>query len=74
MVSEVLFEVTGRIGPRANGSEVEAVEESEEDDENTVSASRCGVDVITENHLVETFFEDKEQLAEYLTGLLQKYI
>lgn len=78
LVSEVLFEVTGKLKPHTNGNSSEARDEEPEDENKVttteVSSSRCGVDVILDNHLVETFFEDKEQLCTYLTAFMEKLV
>ena len=74
LVSEVLYEVTGKLETRKLGDvQIDGANPSaEEADEGTDEAVESGVDIVLNHRLSETGFADKKQFTVYLKDYMKK--
>lgn len=74
LVSEVLYEVTGKLETRKLGDvQIDGANPSaEEADEGTDEAVESGVDIVLNHRLCETGFGDKKQFTVYLKDYMKK--
>lgn len=76
LVSEVLYEVTGKLETRKQG-EIQiagANPSAEEADEGTDETVESGVDIVLNHRLCETGFGDKKQFTVYLKDYMKKWV
>lgn len=76
LVSEVLYEVTGKLETRKHGDIQLAGSNpsAEEADEGTDVAVESGVDIVLNHRLQETGFADKKQFTVYLKDYMKKWV
>lgn len=76
LVSEVLYEVTGKLETRKLGDvQIDGANPSaEEADEGTDEAVESGVDIVLNHRLCETGFGDKKQFTVYLKDYMKKVL
>lgn len=76
LVSEVLYEVTGKLETRKHGDiQIDGANPSaEEADEGTDEAVESGVDIVLNHRLCETGFGDKKQFTVYLKDYMKKWV
>lgn len=74
LVSEVMYEVTGKLESRTIGDvKIDGANPSaEEETEGTDDAVESGVDIVLNHRLQETFFGDKKQYTAYLKDYMKK--
>lgn len=74
LVSEVMYEVTGKLETRKLGDVQLAGSNpsAEEADEGTEDAVESGVDIVLNHRLAETGFSDKKQFTVYLKDYMKK--
>jgi hypothetical protein len=75
LISEVMYEVTGKLETRKLGGDVHidgANPSAEEADEGTEDAVESGVDIVLNHRLTETGFSDKKQFTVYLKDYMKK--
>lgn len=76
LVSEVLYEVTGKLETRKLGDiQIDGANPSQEEaDEGTDDAVESGVDIVLNHRLCETGFGDKKQFTVYLKDYMKKVL
>lgn len=76
LVSEVMYEVTGKLETRKLGDvQLDGANPSaEEADEGTEAAVESGVDIVLNHRLAETGFSDKKQFTVYLKDYMKKLV
>jgi hypothetical protein len=76
LVSEVLYEVTGKLETRKLGDvQLDGANPSQEEaDEGTDVAVESGVDIVLNHRLCETGFGDKKQFTVYLKDYMKKVL
>ena len=76
LVSEVLYEVTGKLETRKLGDvQLDGANPSQEEaDEGTDDAVESGVDIVLNHRLCETGFGDKKQFTVYLKDYMKKVL
>lgn len=76
LVSEVIYEVTGKLVSRQVGDvQLDGANPSaEEADEGTDSAVESGIDIVLNHRLAETGFADKKSFTVYLKDYMKKWV
>lgn len=76
LVSDVMYEVTGKLETRKLGDiQLSGANPSaEEGDEGTEEAVESGVDIVLNHRLTETGFGDKKSFTVYLKDYMKKWV
>lgn len=77
LVSEVMYEVTGKLETRKIGEDIVLAgsnPSAEEADEGTEAAVESGCDIVLNHRLQETHFADKKQYLTYLKDYMKKWV